>query len=327
VHLAPTDEQQAIASAARDLLTHALSFAPVDAVHGALAACPDPVWHQCAELGWFGLSVSEEQGGVGCGLAESALLFVELGRHVTPGPFLGTVTAAEVAAGTDLGQAVMSGDHRVALGERDGDGATLTDAEGADLVVIVDSDGASVHPLDPDTTSTEPSVDSLTAIGRTSTLEPALAAADPEAGAFARTLVRNAALAVGLARRALTDSVAHVTHREQFGRPIGSFQAVRHRCSDMAVRAEAAEVQVWFAAAAADAHLADATYQALAAMTVAGPAAVANAADNVQNHGAIGFTAEHLAHLLATRARVLHTRLGGERTRLDHLAAARGPQL
>ena len=296
-------------------------------MHGALAACPDATWRRCAELGWFGLAVPEADGGVGCGLAESTILFVELGRHVTPGPFLGTVVAAEVAAGTDLGRAVAAGEHRVALGERDGDGATLTDAEGADLVVVVGPEGASVHALDPTTTTVEPSVDSLTAVGRTTALGEPLAEAGPATGTYGRTLVRNAALAVGLARRALADSVAHVTEREQFGRAIGSFQAVRHRCADMAVRAEAAEVQVWFAAAAADARLPDADHQALAAMTVAGPAAVANAADNVQNPGAIGFTAEHLAHLLATRARVLVNRLGGERDRLDHLAAAGGPQL
>jgi len=326
VHLAPTDEQQAIADTARAFLERSMAFTPADVVGGALAACPDEVWSQCADLGWFGLSVPENVGGVGYGLVERMFLFVELGRHIAPGPFLATVTAAEVAAGTDLGAALVAGGHRVALGQAEGDGATVTDADGTDLVLVVGPDRCSLHELDPGAVDLEASVDSLTTIGRASVLGPALVTGDPHDRTYGRALVRNAALAVGLARRALADSVAHVSDRQQFGRPIGSFQAVRHRCSDMAVRAEAAEAQLWFSAASADAGAPDTTYQALAAMVVAGPAAIGNAADNIQNHGAIGFTAEHTAHLLATRARVLETRLGGERGRLDLLAAADRPR-
>jgi alkylation response protein AidB-like acyl-CoA dehydrogenase len=127
-----------------------------------------------------------------------------------------------------------------------------------------------------------------------------------------------AAEAVGVAERALEMSVAHAKVRQQFGRPIGSFQAVKHRCADMAVRAEVARSVTTFAAAALAAGEADAPHHAHVAKALAVDAALANAADNVQNHGGMGYTWEGDAHLYLKRAWVLEHTFG---TRAAHLGA------
>jgi alkylation response protein AidB-like acyl-CoA dehydrogenase len=98
----------------------------------------------------------------------------------------------------------------------------------------------------------------------------------------------------------------------QFGKPIGTFQAVKHRCADMAMRSHAATAQTMFAAFHVERRAGDAAFQAAAAVLVANKAANLNAADNVQNHGAIGFTVEHDAGLFARRAHMLEYAIGGQ---------------
>src|SRR5262249_32865507 len=104
-----------------------------------------------------------------------------------------------------------------------------------------------------------------------------------------------------------------------FGQPVGGFQAVKHRCADMAVRSEAALTQVHYAALSLRDGTADAAFQVEAAAVVAAKGALDNAEINVQNHGGIGFTWEHTAHRYVTRARVLTAIGGGLR---GHLADA-----
>jgi alkylation response protein AidB-like acyl-CoA dehydrogenase len=135
-----------------------------------------------------------------------------------------------------------------------------------------------------------------------------------------------AALLTGIAEGALAQSVEHVSSREQFGQPVGAFQAVRHRCADMAIRAEAARSLTRFASLSVDDGAPDLRFQVLSAVTIAREAALANASANIQNHGAMGFTAEHPAHLYVKRARVLSARFGGRPAQLDCLLAAPGPR-
>jgi hypothetical protein len=137
-----------------------------------------------------------------------------------------------------------------------------------------------------------------------------------------RAAVLAAAEAAGVAERALEMSVAYGKVREQFGRPIGSFQAIKHRCADMAVRAEVARSAVTFAAVALAEGLDDAPLAVHIAKTLATDAAIRNATDNVQNHGGIGYTWEAEPHLYLKRARLLEHVLG---TRLEHLDAIAAP--
>jgi alkylation response protein AidB-like acyl-CoA dehydrogenase len=126
---------------------------------------------------------------------------------------------------------------------------------------------------------------------------------------------------VGIAERCLQLSVDHASSREQFGRPIGVHQAIKHPIADMAVRAEAAWPEVLVAAVAADEQRADARFHALSARITAADAAEANATRTVQTMGGMGFTFEHDAHLLVKRALVLRSTLGGDHELLAELLA------
>nr|WP_277817133.1 acyl-CoA dehydrogenase family protein [Solimonas terrae] len=123
-------------------------------------------------------------------------------------------------------------------------------------------------------------------------------------------LIDAAALA-GVAQTALQMGVDYAGLREQFGRPIGSFQAVKHHCANMAIAARCARDQVSFAAVALDEGRADAALQVESALFVAGTAAIENAGKNIQIHGGIGFSDEADPHLLLKRARVLIAIAGG----------------
>jgi alkylation response protein AidB-like acyl-CoA dehydrogenase len=124
-----------------------------------------------------------------------------------------------------------------------------------------------------------------------------------------------------VAERTLEMSVEYGKVRQQFGRPIGSFQAVKHRCADMAVRAEVARSLTTYAAVALRDGEADATRHVRAAKALAADAALVNAGDNVQNHGGMGFTWESDAHLYLKRAWVLEHAFGTRVQQLDALAA------
>jgi alkylation response protein AidB-like acyl-CoA dehydrogenase len=327
--LLPTAEQDEIVATVRSQLERDFDLHALAAHDGADSVVDHDLWARCAELGWFGLGLPEELGGVGYTLVEEALLFAELGAHATPGPFLATVLGARLAATAgeaDLAAAILSGERIVALAEPEGDaaiGATvsgdvrLTDHGGADLLLAIGPTGAALVDA-PDAVTALASLDPLVPLA-TATLDgaPALAVSDDRDGLLLRGTVLVAAELAGIATATAEQSTAYAVDREQFGRPIGSFQAVKHRCADMAVRAEAATSLVRYAALAVVDDLDDAAFHTHAARTMAADAAVANAQVNVQNHGGIGFTWEHTAHRFVTRAQLRSRTLG---TRRDHLA-------
>ena len=121
----------------------------------------------------------------------------------------------------------------------------------------------------------------------------------------------DAAALSGIAAAALDMGVSYAGTREQFGRAIGSFQAVKHHCANMAISASCARDQVSFAAVAVDDRRADAALQVECALWIAGSAALENAAKNIQIHGGIGFSDEADPHLLLKRAQLLITLAGG----------------
>ena len=125
-----------------------------------------------------------------------------------------------------------------------------------------------------------------------------------------RATVLAAAEAAGVADRALEMSVEYAKVREQFGRPIGTFQAIKHRCADMAVRAEVARSAVTYAAVAIEEARDDAPLAVHIAKSLATDAAIGNATDNIQNHGGIGYTWEYDAQLYLKRAKRLRPAFG-----------------
>ena len=310
MNLAPSPDQVEIASSTATFMAKEL---PVFRVR-ELAADPhadvidEATWLQCAELGWLGLSLSEEQGGIGLGLAEEAMLFRELGRGLAPGPFRSSVLGARVAAlagESSLVDEIVSGQRRV--GMQIGDVAI--DVRPGDLVLIVDEDGGSLTEV----VDVEPlsGVDPCTRFGRVIGGEKVAQIEDPTLIDRARVLA--AAELLGIIEAISDMSASYAQTRTQFGKAIGSFQAVKHRCADMAIAAYATVGQVFQAALLVDAGAPDAAFHAASAYVLATNGARTSAADNIQNHGGIGYTWEHDAHLYLKRAFLLENLLGPQR--------------
>jgi alkylation response protein AidB-like acyl-CoA dehydrogenase len=327
--LLPTPEQDEIVATVRSQLRSDFDLHTLAVADGTDVVVPADLWRRCAELGWFGLGLEESLGGVGFGLAEETLLFAELGAHATPGPFLATVLGARVAAlagRADVAAEVLAGDAPVALAEVELAGPDdrhlrITDLGGSRYVLVVDDDRVALLGSDSlDATSAE-SIDLLVPLATAPMPAEQTGVAeltgDDAAAIRRRGTVLVASTLAGIAVGTAEQSVAYARDREQFGVPIGSFQAVKHRCADMAVRAEAATSQVRLAALALADGRPDAAFQVEAARVVATGAAIDNAQTNVFNHGGIGFTWEHTAHRFVTRAQVLSRTLGNRR---DHLA-------
>jgi alkylation response protein AidB-like acyl-CoA dehydrogenase len=310
VKLTLTTEQLAVAAVAAKFLSQELPLARVRelaADHVSPLAIDDVTWQRCADMGWFALGLSESRGGVGFGPVEEIVLFRELGRYLAPGPFLSTVVAGWVAAGVGneaLATSLFEGGRRAGLAV----GQFVLDAEPGGLVVHF-TDGAcevrEVGRLD-----AAPSVDPSVRLARSGPGSLVERLEEPMLLARAQLLV--SAMELGIAEAVRDMSVEYAKERIQFGKPIGSFQAVKHRCSDMAIRVHAAHAQVMFAGFSVGSRATDSQFQAAAAKLVATKAAKLNTIDNVQNHGAIGFTVEHDAGLFARRAHMLEFALGGE---------------
>jgi alkylation response protein AidB-like acyl-CoA dehydrogenase len=338
--LLPTDEQDEIVATVRAQLDREFDLHALSGRDGADRVIDADLWRRCAELGWFGLGLSEHLGGVGYTLAEEALLFAELGAHATPGPFLATVLGARLAALTgdgDTAASILSGDAVVALAEPHGDpdasvGPTVsgtfrvTDRAGAQLVLAMADDTASLLAAEDLPAEPMASLDPLVPISiGTVSDAPARCHLEDASGLRLRATVLVAAELAGIATATAEQSTQYAKDREQFGVPVGSFQAVKHRCADMAVRAEAATSLTRYAALAVLDGRPDAAFHAHAARAVAARNAIENAQVNVQNHGGIGFTWEHTAHRYVTRAQVRSRTLGTLRDALDALLAQPTP--
>lgn len=290
----------------------------------------DALWDAAVAQGWFGLGLAEELGGVGYTLAEEVLLFVELGRACVPGPFLATVLGARLAAeagDADLAARIVAGEAPVGLAQRyDASSFSVLDADRATLAMVVDGEGVALVDLAGVELTPIPSFDVLVPVSLAADLPTTLATASDPAALVRRGSLLVAAQLAGMATATTDQSVSYGKDREQFGQPVGGFQAVKHRCADMATRAEVAHCQVLYAALAMRDGRDDAEFHAHAARVVATDAAIGNAQVNVQNHGGIGFTWEHTAHRYVTRSRVVAGQLGTRASHLGDTLAASAPQ-
>jgi alkylation response protein AidB-like acyl-CoA dehydrogenase len=300
----------------------------------AAAETMPPFWPQLVELGWLGLHLPEDVGGSGYGLAELAVVLEELGRACAPGPFLPTVLAsaaidalADDDARTALLPSLADGSATAAV-QFAGAGTPVLCASLADLLVIPADGGWSVVRADQCTITPRVSVDETRRVADVdATNAPSIASVPDPDGAMvtdlALTLV--AAECAGGAAWCVETAAEYAQVREQFGRPIGQFQGVKHRCADMLLALEQARAVAWDAAR----PTATTEERALAA-SVAGalaPAAFFQCAkDCVQVHGGVGFTWEHDAHLYLKRATALRSLTGGgpHRWRRRTLELARG---
>ena len=289
------------------------------------------LWNELAGAGWTGAAVDEAHGGQGLGTVELALVCEGLGRSLAPATFFGNTAAAllvELAGDDEQRQRLLpgfaSGEARGAIAVLEPDGRALAfDAEGAAAVVLVNGGRAVVAP------STECRFDPLDGIDLTRRLTRVTAAESEElrgdvTAALDRAEVILSAELVGVAQRALDLAVDHAQTRQQFGRPIGAYQAVSHRCADMLLDVESARSAVLCAAWTADNDPAQLAFASSVAKVAAAQGAPRVTASSLQVHGGIGFTWEHDCHLLLRRAAASARLLGGVDFHLDRVAELRG---
>ncbi|GGN61408.1 hypothetical protein GCM10011579_027710 [Streptomyces albiflavescens] len=277
-----TDDQRALKAGVRELLTARFGRERLRA--GADDGPPGldrSLWRELGEAGLFALRLPEADGGVGLGLPEAVLAFEEAGRVLLSGPLIATYLAAGTVDGAATGETVVAAVDGVLV-------EWLAEAD------VVRGDATGAEPLR--------SVDPLTPLHRVPAPGVSLGA-DPDAALL--TSLLTAAEQLGGAARTCELAVQHARTREQFGQPIGAFQAIKHLCAQMLVRVEVARAAVYAAAVTAD------PTDVAAARLLADEAAVRGARDCLQVHGGMGFTWESDVHLYLKRAWVRTQRAGG----------------
>ncbi|MEB3070704.1 acyl-CoA dehydrogenase family protein [[Mycobacterium] vasticus] len=325
--LLPTVDQVDIMTTVEQYLGQEWSSVKLHNLVDAGATAGDEIWCGAAGLGIFALGLSEDAGGAGCPIVEEALVFQVMGRRLAPIGFLASVLASRMAHAlgeNDLRDAVVAGTQRVALAVPTGDGGLqIFDGDHAALIVMAaepwglawapsEDRGEAVECLDPSVR--------MAALSSVPELLPVPAAAVEETRQLGTLLT--SAMLVGVAEAARDASVGYAKERVQFGRPIGAHQAIKHRCADMAVRTEAAASLLHFAALALRDGRGDSDFQIAAAKRIATDAALSNALANIQVHGGMGFTWEHDAHLLLSRAHLLDQLFGNVRAQQASLLCA-----
>ncbi|MCR3718589.1 MULTISPECIES: acyl-CoA dehydrogenase family protein [Prauserella salsuginis group] len=306
------------------------------------------LWTQLAELGVTGLLVPEAAGGAGAGHVDRCVVLAELGAALAPVPYLASAvlaTDAAIALGDDtlaedLLPEIAAGQQTVAVAVADaggrwgsaadsvqaardgghwrlaGEAAFVVDGPFADHVLVYADHGWFV--VDGGAVSWRPSrtLDPTRRMARAEfarTSARYVPCADPAGvleAVWQRAAVALAAEQLGGMRRVLDDTVEYAKVRVQFGRPIGSQQAVKHACADLYASCEQAEAVLWHAAWTADHDPAALPEAAALAQVVLGPAAFDTAASGLQLHGGIGYTWEHDAHLYYKRAKTSELLLG-----------------
>jgi alkylation response protein AidB-like acyl-CoA dehydrogenase len=277
-----TGEQQELKRQARAWLAERY---PLDRDWDAPA---DDAWAELAELGWLGVSVAEEEGGAGLGFVEEAILLEELGYALYPGPYLATIGLALPWLGPEQRRAVAAGEARWSV-EVDG---LVPWLGSVDHVV---ADGAAHDARGEELATVDPS----RPLGR---LEAGEGAALPGTGDVARARAAMACEAVGIGQRALELGIEHARTREQFGKPIGVYQAVSHALADTYGDVELSRSLAYWAAWCVAEGDPQAAVAAAAAKAFATEAAVAACERAIQVHGGTGFTWEHPLHRFYKRA-------------------------
>ena len=370
-----SDEQEALRQSAREVLADRAGPVAYRAAMGSKSGTDDGLWKTVTELGWSGVAIDEQHGGLGLGLIELTILMEETGRALAPVPFFSTVALAgpllEQASGPSRDEglrAIASSGARatVALGQKDGrfDAAGVSvkaartesgwkfsgtaslvpDAHLADQIVVIartarsrnPEEGLSLFFVPAAALKSKPKPQaSLDGNRRMADVKlggvevPADALLGEEGNAWplvARALDRAAVLlaaeAVGVATATLDRAVAYARERTQFDRPIGSFQAISHKCADMLLVTETARSHVYYAAWALEEGAPDARLAAATAKAAASDAARIVANDSIQVHGGIGFTWEHDMHLFYRRAKFCELFLGDASAWRERVAAA-----
>lgn len=321
-----SEDQEALRAGIRDFcdgristeVLRQLEKSPVDRV----------LWQELAEMGIFALRQGEDAGGVGLGFADAVLVFAELGRSAAPGPLVWTHLAAGLVEGAGSGECVVGG-----LDRWDPSGPVMVEhLEGLDLLLVLRRDG--VFRLEPESirgSAIGTPLDPLTPVHHVESLPEGEPLGD--AALAARLRLEGTALVAGqlfgIAERTQELATAYARKREQFDRPIGSFQAIKHILADCYTRQEIARAAVYAGGATLDdSAVGDAARAVSAAKLMAGEAAMKNSRACIQVHGGMGYTWEIPAHYYMKRSWVLENVFGGVEEHAEVLAGivAEGPR-
>ena len=322
-----TDDQQAIKSTANEML--AARFKP-EHVRERMEAgeYDEAAWKEMAELGWAGIFIDEEHGGQGLGVVELVILMEELGYVLAPVPFLSNATAglALQFAGTDEQKerwlpGIASGEARGTVGVlRDGEARLVPDADSAEVIVLIAPGGESVV-IEASAAEIEPfeAMDRTRRFARVRVDGGEPLGGDPLAAAD-RIATALSSETVGVAQKAMEMAVEYARDRKQFGRPIGSYQAVSHRCAQMLLEVESSRSGVYYAGWCADSELESLPAAASMAKAYSSDAGWRVCGSSLQVHGGIAFTWEHDLHLYLKRAKTNAVLYGSAREHRERVA-------
>jgi alkylation response protein AidB-like acyl-CoA dehydrogenase len=324
------DEQQEIKRTAHEFLGSRFSPEKVRELAEA-GSYEDGLWKEISELGWPGIAIAEEDGGQGLGMVELAALLEESGYACAPSPLLGSVGAGLVisAAGSDEQRdewlpRLASGEATGAFGGfADGNSTLFCDLPRADVVVTFDGEGALVAPGSEVDQEPFQTIDATRSYGLVSDAGGERLPGDADV-ARDRLAVAIAGELTGIAQRTLEMAVEYARERQQFGRPIGSYQAVSHRCAAMLLATEESRSLTYYAAWAADAEPESLPMAAAMAAARSADAGWQVPASALQVFGGIGFTWEHDLHFWLKRGRVAGRMLGTPRDHRERVADLSG---
>jgi alkylation response protein AidB-like acyl-CoA dehydrogenase len=350
-----SEDQLALRDGARALLDDLAAPARIRLVAETPERFDRDLWAAMVNQGWLGIAVPEDEGGVGLGAVELGVLLEEVGRHVAPAPFLPTVLALEVSrrvgdastvetllSGGLIACVARSRQADAVRAEPSGDGWTLrgrpdpvpfASVAGLALVVAADPDGPALFSVDLDATgrpAAEPAMELTRPIAwldLDGTPATRLGGEDLVTALLDHGATATALEMLGSASRALEMAVDYAKERVQFGRPIGSFQAVKHRCADMLVDVEGMRSTAYWAAWCLGANDPDQSIAASTAKTWGSDASKRVMAGALQVHGGIGFTWEHDLHLFLKRAQLDQLSFGDAVEHRARLAALLRPRV
>ena len=335
--IAISEEHRALAQTVAGFLTDHQSRAQARSLLGAQADALPAFWAELAALGLLGLHVPEEHGGSGFGLAETLVVAEQMGRQLAPGPFCPTVIASAVLAGagpddlrkrllpgladgTVIGAAALGGEVTCAGGVATGKAGVVISGHLADVLLVPAGDDVLVIEKSAGGVRADvpANLDQSRRAARIS-LDAAPATVLPGARGLLTDVARAvlAAEAAGIAAETTEQAAEYAKVRQQFGRPIATFQAVKHHCANMLVAAELATAAAWDVGRAGLGGGDQLSFTAAIAAALAVPAAVANANLNIQVHGGIGFTWEHDAHLYLRRAAAVAAVVAAEQASIE----------
>jgi alkylation response protein AidB-like acyl-CoA dehydrogenase len=329
-----SDDQQAIKRTAKELLAERFKMERVREL-AEEGRYDDAAWNELCELGWPGIFIGEEHGGQGLGTVELIILMEELGYALAPLPFLSNAAAGLVldAAGSDEQKerwlpGIASGEARGTVGivKDDGEAKLVPDADSAAVILLLGHDGARI--VERGEAEVEP-VETMDTTRRYSRVQGG-DAGEPLEGdrvpGISRGAVAVAAELTGICQRAMEMAVEYARDRKQFGRPIGSYQAVSHRCAQMLLETEGARSASYYAAWCGDAEPETLPLAACMAKAYASDAGWGVCTSALQVHGGIGFTWEHDLHFFLKRAKVDGMLYGSAREHRDAVADLSAPR-